>query len=188
MITPCYLTFMFALGSALLFAVSPDQAQVRSNAQFVAAEDSLKAFLQRYLRRPSGEDDKTTRYLDAFVDLNGDGIPEVIVYITGAGWCGSGGCNTLILVRNGSTYSVLTEITITRRPIRVLASRAPSGWRDLGVWVQGGGIQPGYEAALRFDGKSYPTNPSTPPARRSAGQVSGKSVVPSSASAKPLYP
>jgi|HubBroStandDraft_3_1064219.scaffolds.fasta_scaffold184111_2 hypothetical protein len=49
-----------------------------------------------------------------------------------------------------------------------------SGWHDLGVWVQGGGIQPGYEASLSFNGKEYPSNPTVPPAQPLAKKVSGK--------------
>jgi hypothetical protein len=44
--------------------------------------------------------------------------------------------------------------------------------------VQGGGIQPGYEAKLSFNGKTYPKNPSVPPAQRLTQQAVGKVVVP----------
>jgi hypothetical protein len=43
--------------------------------------------------------------------------------------------------------------------------------------VQGGGIQPGYEARLQVDGKTYPSNPSIPPALPEAGKVEGKVVI-----------
>jgi hypothetical protein len=79
------------------------------------------------------------------------------------------------------------EDTITQPPIRVL-TKASNGWRNIGVWVRGGGIQPGYEAELRFDGKTYPTNPSTPPVRRSPVKVAGQVVIPSSPAWKALYP
>jgi hypothetical protein len=145
-----------------------------------AAEESLKRFLQTL------DDNKATRYIAAFRDLNGDGIPEAIVYLMGNSWCGSGGCNTLILAREGSSWRIVTNIRITRRPIRVLTNES-HGWRSLGVWVQGGGIQPGYEAELPFDGKSYPRNPSVPPARRLEGNPEGEVVIPSVQDGKPLY-
>jgi hypothetical protein len=151
------------------------------------AEDPLKVFLQNSLRKPRVDDDKTTRYFSVFVDLNSDRKNEAIVYLTGESWCGSGGCVALVLARKDSSYRVVTKISIARTPIRVLTA-ASNGWRNIGVWVQGGGIQPGYEAELRFDGKTYPSNPSTPPARRLAGSVPGKVVVPSSPDGKPLYP
>ena len=94
---------------------------------------------------------------------------------------------TLVLVRNDLSYKVLTKVSITRPPIRVLA-KSSNGWRSLGVWVQGGGIQPGYEAELEFDGKTYPSNPSTPPAHKLTRQVAGQVVVHSLQGGTLLYP
>lgn len=145
------------------------------------AQESLRRFLQTL------DDNKATRYVAAFPDLNSDGAPEAVVYLIGSNWCGSGGCNTLVLARDGTSWKVVTNITITRPPIRVLRSAA-NGWRSIGVWVQGGGIQPGYEAELRFDGKTYPRNPSIPPARRLAEKVKGEVVVLSPQDATALYP
>jgi hypothetical protein len=54
--------------------------------------------------------------------------------------------------------------SVTRPPIRVLETRH-QGWKDIGVTVSGGGAGPAYEAALAFDGRRYPSNPTTPPAR-----------------------
>ena len=152
-----------------------------------AAEDSLKRFLQNYARRPRLEDDEAIRYFAAFVDLNGDGKNEVIIHLAGRSWCGSGGCPTLVLASEASSYRVITKITITQPPIRVLTG-ASHGWRNISVWVQGGGIQPGYEAELRFNGKNYPSNPSVPPARRLATQADGRVVVPSPPAWIPLFP
>jgi hypothetical protein len=162
------------------------QADEQAAVQASEARESLRAFLQTYLKPKSGED-RTTRYVDAFADLNDDGVAEAVVYIGGARWCGSGGCLTLILSPERSSYRVVTTITITRPPIRAL-NRASNGWRDLGVWVQGGGIQPGYEADLSFDGKTYPKNPSAPPARRLDREPGGQVIVASSQGGKPLYP
>jgi hypothetical protein len=152
-------------------------------------QENLREFLQRYLRDPIIGDDKTTQYFPAFVDLKGDGTLEVIVYITGPHSCGSGGCNTLILAPKNSSYRLVTSITITRPPIRVLNTKS-NGWHDITVQVQGGGIIRAYEAELSFDGKTYPRNPSVPPARRLSEKVAGEEVVPLTAlteRATPLY-
>jgi hypothetical protein len=149
----------------------------------LSAERSLKKFLQNY----DHGDDKTARYFDAFVDLDGDGKKEAIVYLVGDARCGSGGCNTLILTQHAASWKVIKSITITRPPIRVLASTS-DGWHSISVWVQGGGIQPGYEAELRFDGKNYPANPTVPPARRLTAKVPGEIVIPSMEGGTPLYP
>lgn len=153
--------------------------------QSAARNDTLRRFLRGYVGAPTTET-RTTRYTAAFADLNGDGVKEAIVYLSGNGWCGSGGCVTLVLQREGQSYRVVTKITITRPPIRLL-DHVSNGWRDIGVWVQGGGIQPGHEAELAFDRKSYPANPSVPPARSEAGKVPGQVLISGSESAQPLF-
>jgi hypothetical protein len=117
------------------------------------------------------------RFVAALADLNSDGTPEAIVHLTSSDWCGSGGCTTLVLARDSDSWKLLTKITITRPPIRMLTTKS-NGWHSIGVWVQGGGVQPGYEAELRFDGKTYPTNPSNPPAKPSVGNADGEAVIP----------
>ncbi len=150
-------------------------------------QESLHKFLQQYLRKQGLDDNKTTRYSAAYVKLHGDAPQQVITYLQGNEWCGSGGCTMLVLARDGSSYRVISRTAITRLPIRILKS-STKGWHDIGVWVQGGGIQPGYEAKLSFNGKEYPTNPSVPPALELSGRVEGEVVIPSTAEAKALYP
>lgn len=104
-------------------------------------ENSLKAFLRDYLLEPGVPAGDMTR---------------------SSRWCGSGGCMTFVLVPQGPSYKIVATITISRPPIRVMSARS-HGCHDIGVWVQGGGIQPGFEADLQFDGKTYRENPSAPP-------------------------
>jgi hypothetical protein len=119
-----------------------------------------------------------------FVDLKDDGKKEVIVYVSGRDRCGSGGCIMLILVPERTSYKVITRTTITRPPIRSLSTKS-NGWYDISV-VAGGGIH-GYEAILPLDGKTYPSNPSLPPARRSIEKIQGETVIPVTAEEQPLY-
>src|SRR5215472_1864137 len=157
------------LCSALAF--SPCSAQTKQNPIAMSRdEESVRKYLQ------SRDHDKSTRYSLAFRDLNGDGIPEAIVYLIGQQWCGSGGCNLLVFQKNGASWKLITKMTITNPPIRIIDTKT-NGWHNLGVWVQGGGIQPGYEAELRFNGKTYPRNPSVPPARRPAKGLSGEVLI-----------
>jgi hypothetical protein len=44
--------------------------------------------------------------------------------------------------------------------------RKDAGWRTLTLYVAGGGIIPGYVAAIPFRGSRYAHNPTIPPARR----------------------
>jgi hypothetical protein len=128
----------------------------------------------------------TTRYVAAFVDLRDDGTQEVVVYITGREWCGSGGCVMIVLAPMGSSYKVIAETTITKLPIRVLSTKS-HGWHDIAVRVQGGGILHPYEAKLSFDGRKYPGNPSVPPAKRLTQRVTGPEVISLTAEGNLLY-
>lgn len=146
----------------------------------LSAGVSLKQFLQ------SWSNDKTTRYVAVFRDLNSDGVPEAIVYLVGSRWCGSGGCNTLVLTQDGNSWRIISKITITRPPIRML-STSSNGWHSIGVWVQGGGIQHGYEAELSFDGKTYPRNPTVSPSKRLEEKITGEDVITSTKEALLLW-
>jgi hypothetical protein len=124
-------------------------------------------------------------YVAAFRDLNGDGVDEAVVYLLGSNWCGSGGCNMLVLRQEHGSWKVVSTMTIVRPPVRVLESTS-NGWRDIGVWVQGGGIRRGYEAELHFNGKTYSRNPSVPPAKHADQGASGETVIAVPLQSKPL--
>lgn len=158
---------LFSLLAAGLCVADAQQKRQELRAD---AQKSLEHFLQAL------DDSEQTRYAAAFRDLDGDGTPEAIVYLAGPGWCGSGGCNMLILKRNGDSWKEVTTTTITQLPIRVLKSTS-HGWHNIAVWVAGGELLHGYEAELRFDGKTYPANPSVPPARKLRTKVEGQIVI-----------
>ena len=139
----------------------------------------LDRFLGAYFNASAGDDgDPPTRmtYLSAATDLNADNVDETLVYLTSRDFCGSGGCTLLILTPREDSYRVVTRTTMVRLPIRVLDATS-NGWRNLSVTVQGGGIVEPYEAELAFDGDSYPTNPSMPPARRLQGATGGEVLI-----------
>jgi hypothetical protein len=128
------------------------------------------------------QDQHLTRYSVALVDLNSDNRPEALIYAMAnadgrgqANLCGSGGCDLYVLSLTPTGYRQVTNITITNPPIRVLPT-IKHGWHDLGVLVAGGGIISGYEARLRFDGRTYPSNPTVPPATR-LKSAAGKQVI-----------
>ncbi len=139
------------------------------------SRDSLEAFLRTYFADRTDGDDETIRYDFAFVDIDADNSPEAVVYAQGRTLCGSGGCRTLILRFDGSSYRVVSRLSITRPPIRVLETTT-NGWRDLSVRVAGGGSR-AHEAILPFDGKTYPRNPSVAPSRQARRAVSGKVLI-----------
>ena len=145
----------------------------------------MRRFLQDALRADASDGARDARYAVAFVDLDGDRRDEALVYVMGSHICGSGGCHLFILARRGSGWRVVTDTSVTHRPIRILSTRT-RGWRDIGVFVRGGGILPGYEARLRFNGRSYPDNPSDVPAsrRRAAGRI----VISEQDRGRPVFP
>jgi len=142
---------IFFLTIALAFAASADETDVRT---------FLKAYLQNEV---GGADIGPTKVAISFFDLNGDGKDEAIVYIVGSMWCGSGGCNALVLTPSDATFDVTMNASVTRTPIGVL-NTSSNGWRDLFVSIAGGGIEAG-TVAMKFDGNSYPDNPTVEPAK-----------------------
>ena len=148
--------------------------------------DSLKGALKAYVDREShGLIDTSTKYIAAFVHLNDTTNIYAVVYLMGGYWCGSGGCQTLVFKRDGSTWKVISRILITRPPIIILDKKC-HGWHSIGVNVSGGGILHPYSAELNFDGKSYPINPTMPPAVR-INEPKGDMVISSLRGAGNLY-
>lgn len=130
-----------------------------------ASPDPVAAYIRQTLH--------VSAYKRADADLDGDGRKETFVYVTDPDICGSGGCTMFVLSPHRSGYRVVLRSTITWPPIRVLRT-STHGWRDIGVTVAGGGINPGHAVRLRFDGLRYPSNPSLAPAipaKRASGRV-----------------
>ena len=50
------------------------------------------------------------------VDLNEDKKKEALVYLVSSGFCGSGGCNLLVL---SADNRLITEMTIFKPPLRI---------------------------------------------------------------------
>jgi len=119
--------------------------------------------LEQHLQQLVGDVPGPVHYFAQQTDLNGDGRPETIVHVAGPMVCGTGGCNTAVLTPEAQGLRTVAWISVTRPPVAVAETRT-NGWRDLIVRVSGGGIIPGYDARLRYDGLAYPANPTVPPA------------------------
>lgn len=85
------------------------------------------------------------------VDLNGDGEKERIFTARNMDFCGSGGCTFWIINTAGETIS---KWTVSDLPIHIREQKT-NGWNDIAIWSNGA------HRLLQFDGKSYPSNPST---------------------------
>ena len=165
------------------------EAAVFSSGQQATASkgpsEALMAFLRSYLSPVKAPPDATTRITAVQVKTDRGKNEVDVVYLSGQRWCGSGGCTMLILKPIESSFKVLGKVTIVQLPIALLPSMN-EGYPDIGVRVDGGGVQPGYEAVLSFNGKGYPQNPSMPPARKAA-TIRGKVIIASSEDGVPLY-
>lgn len=145
--------------------------------------DALHAFLQSTFAE-ARENWPDTGYVAAFADLNGDGREEALVSLHSGLFCGSGGCGLYIYAPAGSSWRQMAELTIVNAPVRLLASQT-RGWRDLAVHVRGGGMEIPYEARMRFDGRTYASNPSLAPRLR--GRPSGRVLIADETPSRPLF-
>ena len=143
------------------------EASASGEVQDHALESALRTWL---------DGDFEAHYFSSSIDLNGDGGPEVVAYVAGPMVCGSGGCSALVLAREGDGYRVVTAISVAQPPIRV-STRSSQGWRNLLVGIAGGGIPAG-TAELKFDGTSYPSNPTVPPAEAAADLEGAEILIP----------
>jgi hypothetical protein len=173
------LSFATLAASMAAAPVVPDTAPAPAE-QDDAAASWLKV---RFRAAPYA---KELRYSTALADLNGDGTDEALLYLVGSSVCGSGGCNLYVLQKQRGRWKLITNFTIAKLPVRLLATRS-RGWSDLGLSVSGGGVR-AHEARLSFDGRSYPRNPTVPPAGAVASGARGRVLISDSSTLHPLVP
>ncbi|HYK83366.1 MAG TPA: hypothetical protein VEU55_09515 [Gemmatimonadales bacterium] len=132
------------------------------------APPNLAAAVQAYVEKKGDHERPLFRH--ALTDLDGDGRADAIVLLLGSNWCGSGGCNMLVLRGVKDGFTLVSVSTITNAPIRVSPERS-HGWRTLIVFSKGKG-----DVLMRFNGARYPSNPSMQP-KALLAQASAASVV-----------
>jgi hypothetical protein len=108
------------------------------------------------------------RYVYGRIDLNGDGRDEVLVYTLGPFFCGTGGCNLLLLTPGPEGYSLVNDFPISRLPV-VVAARKTEGWSDLFRLESGGGAPASYVRHV-FDGERYVEKERTPAEKAPEGR------------------
>ncbi|CAG1021089.1 hypothetical protein MTYM_00744 [Methylococcales bacterium] len=87
------------------------------------------------------------------VDLNGDGKDEYFVRLNGPYFCGTGGCTMLILDRYAE---IITKFSVMDGAVNITGEKEKS-WLNLYVFNNGA------FRVLKYDGKTYPANPSVAP-------------------------
>lgn len=167
-ITAMYISLLF------VFSSLDDANAAQSTEKVSLPTDSLHSVvttLKAYVGKSRFDPDRLTRYSVASVS-NTD---VVLAYLQGPTWCGSGGCTLLILRPSGTSYKVIGKILAVHTPILDL-QKLTNGLPELGVWVQGGGIDIGYEAILAANRKgTYPVSAAM--SQRHATSGSGKCLV-----------
>lgn len=177
-----------ACGQAETPEPAPPVAQPATTAAATLAtppttSQAAPAGLEAALRGQHADDGGLT-YASASVDLNGDGTDEILAYVMGPMVCGSGGCNIYVLAREGEGWRVVTRTSVTQTPVGVLTT-STNGWRDLAVSIGGGGAEAGW-VRLTYDGRTYPTNPTAPPAIPLDGAPDVTPLIASEPDARPL--
>lgn len=112
-------------------------------------QDKLKADLDKNI-----VDSLSRKFIFFEYDLNDDGNKEILVGLIGPYFCGSGGCSPYLLDNQGN---VITHFSVSDYPI-VIDNNKTNGWKDLFIRSNG------KDRIVKFDGKKYPSNPSTLPA------------------------
>lgn len=171
---------------ALVSGLTPRVCCSQGGLERAAREGLLRSAVQEYVQRLPVKDPRPSWYMHSFVGLVGPEDRQAIVYLTGEGWCGSGGCTLLILTFEGSSYKVISRIPATGLPIRRLLTTS-RGWHDLAVWRRGGGVQ-GHEERLRFDGQGYWWDSSDSAGAPTVENLRGKIVLSYKDRESPLYP
>lgn len=84
-------------------------------------------------------------------NLNEDPKKEIFVGLTGPYFCGSGGCTVLLFSPEGE---LINKFTVVVYPI-MIGNSITKGWKDLILTSNG------EDHLMKFNGKAYPSNPST---------------------------
>lgn len=113
----------------------------------------LSLFLRKYYQNDIDKnllDSGSRKFIYGKYDLNRDGEKETFIGLTGSYFCGSGGCTALLLDSKGN---LLNKFTVVQYPFKI-SSVTTNKWNDL--VVESGGKQ----RVLKFNGITYPSNPS----------------------------
>jgi len=168
--------FLCALLSSLVVACSSnapidntETAQPPSSTTDLAGDETMLRALKQAVYLSIQEQ---PLYQYAFYDLNQDGIQDAVVMLRGANWCGTGGCTVLVFQgMSREKFQPHSKMTVADVPIVALNSKT-QGWSDLSVYSRGAG-----QVILKFNGRSYPDNPSLEPKYTGNLQQTGNRVL-----------
>ncbi|WP_099189940.1 hypothetical protein [Tepidibacter mesophilus] len=147
-----------------------------SDVKYVGYETTKDEKLEEAIHKTMPEYDKETfgpvKYYYNKVDLNGDKKEEIFTVLYGSYVSGSGGGTGLLFDNN---YNLVTRFSLVRTPI-IISDNKTNGWNDILMHVSGGGVESFY-AQMKFDGKTYPSNPSVQSEVKPGTKVQGKAII-----------
>lgn len=106
------------------------------------------------------------------VDLDGDGVGELLVLFEGQDWCKTTGCSLAIFKSAERGYTAAFRTVSVKAPV-VVARQDNQGWRDI-IVSSGGGRSPMRRVLLRFSGLGYPRNAMLEPEVRADQPIDGE--------------
>lgn len=130
---------------------APAPVEAAATQADAALEDAIRATFPDY-RAASVDGLPTARYLASRRDLNGDGSEEVIVYLMGPFFCGTGGCSLLVFTRGENGYTEIANAGTARPPVS-LAKGGMNGYADIWYEQSGGGGPTEYVQLAFQDGR-----------------------------------
>lgn len=145
----------------------------------------LREYIQEYLLS-HGDDpaaERSAKVAVTRVRLSVRDPKGYVVHVTGGGWCGSGGCHTLIISKHAGRFEPLGFIAATELPIAV---QPPSGGGDAAIVIAVRDMQHGGDATvvLTREGDSYDPRLGE---RHMQEAAQATIVIPKGAAAVPLY-
>lgn len=98
------------------------------------------------------------------IDLDSDGRRDALVlFKTPYGyWCDMHGCTMLVMKASNDAFALVNAIQPVREPLYISEMRS-NGWKNLIARVSGRWDNKAKDVAMLYDGKKYPSNPSTLP-------------------------
>lgn len=138
---------------------SSSKIEISKESQENKLNDSLSLEIGNYLKtnfltksdlRVISKEER--RFQFSKIDLNGDGVDEIFIYLNSKYFCGSGGCTFLLA---DSNMNLITRFTVTRPPI-LISKASENNWKKLYLFSDGGYRELIYNVKT----KSYPANPS----------------------------
>lgn len=143
-------------------------------------EPELEVAIVKAVKARAGDE---IRYLYGYPALGAPGTRHALVLLVGPEWSGTGGATALLFEgkenpkgeRQTFTYRLLAKMSPINAPF-LLGPGTSHGLKNITTLVSGGGARAHY-VTLKFDGKTYPTNPTVAESTPAGTTLSGTALL-----------